>query len=78
MVAQVFSRPCVLQVPWLLLDRGNFAQCKGLWASPPPLSWAPWRETGDPFAPWLTAVLGVRSSPREGMAPGKTALALRH
>lgn len=41
MVAQVFSRPRVLQVPWLLLDRGNFAQCKGLWASPPPLGWAP-------------------------------------
>lgn len=41
MVAQVFSRSRVLQVPWLLLDRGNFAQCKGLWASPPPLGWAP-------------------------------------
>lgn len=28
-----------------------------------------WWETGDPFAPWLTAVLRVRSSPREGVAP---------
>lgn len=36
-----FSRPWVLQIPWLLLDGGNLALSKRLGTSPPALSWAP-------------------------------------
>lgn len=72
----MFSRLWVLQIPGLLLDGGSLALCKWLWASPPPLSWAPLAGNRRPILT-LTAILSVSTwTRRQGVAPEKIPLAL--
>lgn len=70
-----FSRLWVLQIPGLLLDGGSLTLCKWLWASPPPLSWAPLAGNRRPILT-LTAILSVSTwTRRQWVAPKKIPLA---
>lgn len=71
-----FSKLWVLQIPGLLLDGGSLALCKWLWASPPPLSWAPLAGNRRPILT-LTAILSVSTwTRRQAVGPETIPLAL--